>query len=394
VSAVDVALAALLLLAAISGYRQGLIAGALGFVGFLVGGAVGMVLAPMVLASWTNALGQALVTVLAVLLCAAVGQALMGVLGAALRESVEWRPARLADAAAGSVLSVTAVLVLAWFLALAFVAGPSSGLTSQLRASSILTSVDGVMPEQARGLFTTLRNSFDKSVFPEVFAGIATPELVPVPAPDGDLAALPIADEVRGSIVEVLGTSSSCSRGFTGSGFVYSPQRVMTNAHVVAGTDRVFVRVGGVERPLPADVVLFDPAGDVAVLAVPELEARPLTFRTKPAKRGDDGIVIGFPGGRAYTVGSARVRDVIDARGSDIYDADPVTREIYALRTRVRPGNSGGPLIDRQGQVLGVVFAASTEDPETGYALTAADVSDDATLGVVSSAPVGTGACT
>jgi S1-C subfamily serine protease len=215
-----------------------------------------------------------------------------------------------------------------------------------------------------------------------------------VPVPDGDLATLPIAEEVRGSIVEVLGSSSSCNRGFTGSGFVYSPQRVMTNAHVVAGTDRVFVRVGGVERPLPADVVLFDPAGDVAVLAVPELEARPLTFRAQPAKRGDDGIVIGFPGGRAYTVGSARVRDVIDARGSDIYDADPVTREIYALRTRVRPGNSGGPLIDRQGQVLGVVFAASTEDSETGYALTAADVSEDATLGVVSSAPVGTGACT
>jgi S1-C subfamily serine protease len=394
VSAVDVLLGLLLVLAAISGYRQGLIAGALGFVGFLVGGAIGMIIAPMVLANWSNALGQALVTVLAVLICAAVGQALLGVIGNAVRETVEWKPARLADAAAGSVLSVVAVLVLAWFLALAFVAGPTSGLTRQLRASTILTGIDGVMPEQARGLFTTLRNSFDRSVFPEVFAGIATPELVPVPAPDGDLATLPIADEVRGSIVEVLGTSLSCDRGFTGSGFVYAPQRVLTNAHVVAGTDRVFVRVGGVERPLPADVVVFDPAGDVAVLAVPELAARPLTFRAKPAKRGDDGIVIGFPGGRAYTVGSARVREVIDARGSDIYDADPVTREIYALRTRVRPGNSGGPLIDRQGQVLGVVFAASTEDPETGYALTAADVADDAAQGVVASTPVGTGSCT
>lgn len=392
-SAIDVLLIVLLVLAAISGYRQGLIAGVLGFVGFLVGGAIGMVLAPLVVANWSNALGQALVTVLAVLLCAGVGQALLGVIGSSIRESVDWQPARLADAAGGSVLSVVAVVVLAWFLALAFVAGPSSGFTRQIRASSILTSVDGVMPEQARGLFTALRNTFDQSVFPEVFAGIATPELVPVAPPDGDLAALPVAGRVRNSIVEVIGTSSSCNRGFTGSGFVYAGQRVMTNAHVVAGTDRVFVRVGGTGQPLPADVVVFDPAGDVAVLAVPGLDSPAMAFAPQPAERGDDAIVIGFPGGRAYTVGSARVRDVIDARGSDIYDANPVTREIYALRTRVRPGNSGGPMIDPQGRVLGVVFAASTEDPETGYALTAADVADDAALGAVSTIPLTTGEC-
>lgn len=392
-SLVDVVLLLIVVVAAISGYRQGLIAGTLGFVGFLMGAAVGMVLAPTVVATWSNSLGQALVTVLAVLLCAALGQALFGVVGGAIRDSVDWHPARLADAAGGSVLSVVAVVVLAWFLALAFVAGPSSGFTRQIRASTILSSVDGVMPDQARGLFTALRNTFDQSVFPEVFAGIATPEIVPVSPPDGDLATLPVATRVRSSVVEVVTSAASCGRGSTGSGFVYAPGRIMTNAHVVAGADQVSVLVGGVGRPLEADVVLFDPAGDVAVLNVPGLAAPVLPFASSPARRGDGAIVIGFPGGGNYTVNSGRVREVIDARGSDIYDASAVTREIYALRTTVRPGNSGGPMMDERGRVLGVVFAASSDDPETGYALTASEVAGDAAEGALASVPVDTGAC-
>jgi S1-C subfamily serine protease len=393
VTIIDVVLAALLVLAAVLGYRQGLIVGLLGVVGFLVGGALGMVLAPLVVETWENALFQALATILAVLLCAGVGQALLAAIGAGVRDAVEWRPARVADAAGGSLLSMAAVLLLVWFLALAFVAGPSSTLTRELRESRILTEVDQVMPDQARGLFSALRGAFDSSIFPEVFAGIAAPELIPVAPPDGDLADSPVARSARASVVEVIGTSSLCDRGSTGSGFVYAPDRILTNAHVVAGTDRLFVRVGGTGSPRRADVVVLDPRTDVAVLAVDGLGAPALSFAPVPADRGDDAIVLGFPGGRAYTAGSARVRDRLTARGSDIYDAAPVTREIYALRAIVRPGNSGGPMLDPQGRILGMIFAASAEDPETGYALTNAEIADDARLGTVSTSPLPTGAC-
>jgi S1-C subfamily serine protease len=219
------------------------------------------------------------------------------------------------------------------------------------------------------------------------------PDLLDVDAPDGDLATSPLATQVRPSVVEVLGTASSCDRALTGSGFVYAPERVMTNAHVVAGVDDVFVRIGGTGRPLRAEVVTFDPDIDVAVLAVPGLTGPLLRFEANPPERGDDAVVVGFPGGRAYTVGSARVRSVIEARGFDIYDSGRVTREIIAIRGTVRSGNSGGPLLDPQGRVLGVVFAASVDDPQTGYALSAAQVQDDARLGVVSTLPVDTGPC-
>jgi S1-C subfamily serine protease len=393
VSPVDVVLVVGLLLAAVTGYRQGLIAGALGLVGFLLGGALGMVLAPAVVASWTNPAAQAVATLVGVVLCAAAGQLALGAVGSWARDSVAWRPARVADAAFGSMLSVVGVLVLAWFLALALVAGSTSSLVGSVRDSRILGAVDTVMPEGARGLFTDLRDAFDTSVFPEVFAGFAIPELVPVEEPDGDLADSPVATALRGSVVRVSSRSATCEEGFTGSGFVVAPERVMTNAHVLTGVDAVVVRPGGTGTPLRARVVLFDPSLDIAVLAVPGLSARPLAWADEPLVRGADAMAVGYPGGGPFTVSSARVRGVLDARGRDIYDEAVVSREIYALRTEVRPGNSGGPLLTLEGTVAGVVFAASSEDPSTGYALTADQVRSAAVAGASSSVPVSTGRC-
>jgi S1-C subfamily serine protease len=394
VNGIDLLIVMVVALAAFTGYRQGLIAGVLGFVGFLGGAAIGMLLVPIAVQNWQSDLAKVAAIVIAVLSFAAVGQTIFAMAGAGIRDGIDWRPVRVADAAGGALLSAVAVLLVAWFLAIAVVGGPTTQLTRDVRNSAILTQIDGVMPEQGRTLFSALRNTFDQSLFPQVFAGIATPELVPVPAPDGDLATSPVGGRLRPSIVEVIGDSSSCNRGVTGSGFVISPGRVITNAHVVAGTDRLFIRAGGTGSPMLANVVLFDPSTDVAVLAVPELRAAPLRFASQPATRGDDAIVIGFPGGRSYTVGSARVRDVQTARGADIYDKRPVVRQIYSLRAIVRPGNSGGPMTDPQGRVLGMVFAASVEDPETGYALTNADIRDDAVAGVAASVPVPTGSCT
>jgi len=199
-----------------------------------------------------------------------------------------------------------------------------------------------------------------------------------------------VVTAVRSRIFKITGVARSCSRRIEGSGFLYAPHRVMTNAHVVAGVRSPKIHVG--DHELSATVVVYDPNRDVAVLAVPGLSAAPLAF-AGPARTGQSAIVVGYPQDGPYRADAARIRGTQDARGPNIYDNRTVVREIYALRGRVRPGNSGGPLVSPQGQVYGVVFAAAADDPQTGYALTAAEVAGDARLGRTATAGVSTQSC-
>jgi S1-C subfamily serine protease len=170
-----------------------------------------------------------------------------------------------------------------------------------------------------------------------------------------------------------------------------APNRVMTNAHVVAGSNSVQVYASG--NPLDATVVSYDPAVDIAVLAVPNLPPRPLTFVQAEAKTGANVVVLGYPGGGNFTATPARIREAIKLSGPDIYrDPAPVTRDVYTIRANVEQGNSGGPLIDLNGNVLGVVFGAAVDDPDTGFVLTAEEVAGQLDrLGAT--AQVSTGAC-
>jgi S1-C subfamily serine protease len=194
----------------------------------------------------------------------------------------------------------------------------------------------------------------------------------------------------RAAVLKVRGIAGSCSKQVEGSGFVYAPQRLMTNAHVVAGVRQPKVEVDG--QALPARVVLFDPARDVAVLYVPDLRRAPLGFAGQ-ARASDSAVVAGYPQDGPFTAVAARVRNRQTARSPDIYSEGMVSREIYALRSVVRPGNSGGPLLSPDGRVYGVVFAAATDDPETGYALTAAQVRQDAQAGATATERVSTRGC-
>src|SRR5690606_4156525 len=173
------------------------------------------------------------------------------------------------------------------------------------------------------------------------------------------------------SVVKVEGSAPQCSRRIDGSGFVYSPRHVMTNAHVVAGVKEPKVLVGG--RSHAARVVLFDPQRDVAVLYVPSLRRPSLSF-DDDGRSGASAVVAGHPEGGPLTVGSARIRSKENARGPDIYHRTETVREVYSIRATVRPGNSGGPLLTPRGDVYGVVFAAAVDDPQTGYVLTADEV--------------------
>jgi S1-C subfamily serine protease len=215
--------------------------------------------------------------------------------------------------------------------------------------------------------------------------------VIPVASPDPALANNPVVLNTAPSVVKVRSLAPSCQKVLEGSGFVVDHDRVMTNAHVVAGSNSVQVYASG--NPFDATVVSYDPAVDIAILAVPNLPPPKLTFAQAEAKTGTSVVVLGYPGGGNFTATPARIREAIKLSGPDIYrDPAPVTRDVYTIRADVEQGNSGGPLIDLNGNVLGVVFGAAVDDPDTGFVLTADEVAGQLDR-VGFTAQVGTGAC-
>ncbi len=376
---------------ALSGYRQGLVVGALSFAGFLGGGVLGARLAPRVAAGGPFAGLDATVVGLAVVLVLAfVGQLLATFVGSRLRRALTWRPARLVDAAAGALVSVVSLLLVAWLIGTAVASAPYPALASQVRRSIVISAVDAALPDRARAYFEGFRRLIKDRGFPDVFGGLDPTRTTDVAPPDPALAASPAVTAARDEVYKVTGVAPSCSRRIEGTGFVYAPERVMTNAHVVAGVSDPAVQVGN--RKLPARVVVYDPTRDIAVLLVPGLKASPLAF-AGPAAPGDSAIVVGYPQDGPFRADAARIRETQQARGPDIYNDRTVVREIYALRALVQPGNSGGPLLDPAGKVLGVVFAAAADRTDTGYALTAKEVASDAEQGRTATAKLSTQTC-
>jgi S1-C subfamily serine protease len=327
-----------------------------------------------------------------VLVCATLGQVLLAWLGSLVRDRLTWRPARLLDAGMGALVSVLAMLLVTWFLASALRPGPVPALSRQISDSQVITAVDERMPDQAHTLFSSFRRVLDDNGLPTVFGGLSPERIRPVDPPTQGITGTPAVRRAGASVVKVSGTADSCSRRLDGTGFVFADQRVLTNAHVVAGVDRPEVQIGGNGRTYDARVVVYDPDRDLAVLYVPDLRADPLEFDTS-GERGDEAVVAGFPGGGPYRLEAARIRDTIDARGPDIYHRTQVTREVFSLYADVEPGNSGGPLLDLDGDVFGVIFAKSLDDADTGYALTVEEARPVVRAGLNGTEQVDTGAC-
>jgi S1-C subfamily serine protease len=375
-----------------SGYRQGFVVGVLSFAGFIGGGVLGLTIAPPLVEGAESGVGQTILALGVVLICATLGQLVFSWIGGKVRDSITWRPAVAVDAGLGALVSVLAMLLVTWFLASALRPGPSSALSEQISRSRLIRAVDQVMPEEASTLFSNFRRVLDASGVPSVFGGLSPERIRPVDPPDPAVANSPQIRAARKSIVKITGTAQSCSRRLEGSGFVYAPRHVLTNAHVVAGVRNPILRIGGVGTRYAARVIVFDSRRDLAVLYVPDLPAPALAFELN-AKRGDQAVVAGFPEGGPYQLEAARIRETIKARGPDIYHRSTVTREVYSLYADVEPGNSGGPLLTADGDVYGVVFAKSLDDPNTGYALTAAEAQPVAQKGRATDTVVSTGAC-
>jgi S1-C subfamily serine protease len=391
-SVVDLVLIALALLFALSGFRQGLLVSSTSILGFLGGAVLGAQLSGQVAdridGSSVTRVFAALVVVLA---GALLGQILAGAAGRALRSRVTWEPAKMVDSVAGAVVSAAAVLLVAWMVASPLASSPFPQVSSQVRQSALVQAVDTAVPEGVRNVYNNLRDAIDRRGLPDVLDPLTPTQVREVPAPDGTLQTSPVVEAVQGSVVKISGIAPSCSRQIDGSGFVYAQERVMTNAHVLAGVTEPTVLAEGEEYD--ATPVYVDARTDVAVLAVPGLPTVPLAFTADPAEFGDDAIIMGYPGGGPLYVGPARVRDRGDISGPDFRNTQTVVRDVYALYGTVRAGNSGGPLFDTDGSVLGVVFASAIDDPDTGYALTAQQVADAARKGDLADDEVSTGAC-
>ncbi|MGW3037309.1 MarP family serine protease [Streptomyces sp. NPDC001178] len=385
----DILLSLVVVAYAASGYRRGLVAGCVSLAGFVGGAVLGVWILPWMMDLVTAGTAQATVTaVLTVLVPAVVGHELAGRLALRLRRELDRGPLRVADGVGGAAANSVAVLIVAWVAASVLGASSSPLLTTAIRDSALLGAVQDAMPDTTPTWFSRATSALTQAGFPQVFNPFENESTAEVAKPTGDSVTASATNAAKRSTVKIEGVSGT--QGREGSGFVYSRDHVMTNAHVVAGIDDPSVRIGGVGRSYEARVVLFDPDRDVAVLYVPGLGAPVLRF-DDGAARGDSAVVAGYPQDGDLNLQAATVANRVRATGQNIYSDAMVTREIYSIRSTVRPGNSGGPLLTTDGRVYGVVFARSTSDNETGYVLTAAEVASDARRAANATASVDTG---
>lgn len=370
----------------ISGWVRGFVANVSEVTGLVMGAIIGIMSAPPVFESvlpsgpvW--ALGY-------VVLMALLGQFFLRFLtrGIAFNSTT----GNALNSAGGVVVSVVGVLVATWALGYAVSRANVPVFGSIARDSVVLATVDRVMPDRAAETLHAFSTHLTDDVLPVYLEPFAEELIADVDPPEDRILSGRGIQAAESSVVRVQGYSVCTRQGATGSGFAIGPDRIMTNAHVVSGVREPVVYWQG--RPMSAEVIHFDPQVDVAVLRVPTLVAQPLEF-VSGGSSGDDAAVLGYPGGGDFQAVAARIRGVVRLKGSDIYDRGSVVRESLSLRTYVRAGNSGGPLVSLDGKVLGVVFSTSVTDDATGYALTTEQVAPAARAGLANVQPVSTTGC-
>jgi S1-C subfamily serine protease len=391
-NALDWVLLVLVLAYAVSGYWQGFVTGAFATAGLLLGGLLGVWLAPVALGDASPSLMVSLGALFIVILAASLGQGLLQWGGAKIRDRITWQPARALDAVGGAALSACAVLIVAWALGVAVSGSRIDGVTPLVRSSLVLSKVNQVLPQRAGGLLDAFNNVVGTSFFPRYLEPFSPERIVDVAPGDRRMVRDPDVTRAGRSVLKVRGTNA-CGRGIEGSGFVYADGRLMTNAHVVAGVHDPQVVVG--DDTLDAKVVFYDSDLDIAVLsfdsgAIPVL---PFTDPDEPAQPKEPVAVLGYPQDGPFDIETGRIRAKQTLRSPDIYGDGAVIRDVFSIRGLVRPGNSGGPIVDSSGHVVGVVFAASVTDDDTGYALTADQVRDAGTDGASSDTEQSTEGC-
>ena len=384
---VDLVVIVLLILSAIHGLRLGAIVQILSYGGFLVGLFLGALLASVTVHNVHGQTARTLVS-LGTMLGVAVFLATIGrVVGTVAFHRVHRGALGSVDSGLGVVVAVAATLLAAWLVANTLINSSSLALNSAISQSRILRAVDNVLPAPP-SVFSRVQSFLSAEGFPPVFAQLAPASAGPVSLP-GNAQLQAAVNRAGPSTVKIVGVG--CGQIQEGSGFVVAPGEVVTNAHVVAGIPRPQVEDDAGFHP--TRVVYFNPSFDLAILRVSGLTESPLSLDTDDVGRGTQAAVLGYPGGGPFTADPAGVMAQFEAEGRDIYGQGLTVRSVYEIQAIVRPGNSGGPLVEPDGQVIGVVFSRSTTDANIGYALASPGVLSRVQSIGSSDQTTGTGPC-
>ncbi len=376
---VDWIIVGVTLLMALWGYAQGLIVGALALLGFAAGAFAGARLGPLLLEGGSESPYAPLSALIGALLLGGLIASGLEMLGFHLRQRLGDRLGLL-DGIGGAILIGCLGLALAWIAGAVALQTPGARtLREDIQRSTILRELNAVLPPSGPILNALAR--FDP--IPRVNGPAAD-----VPPPTGAVARDPEVDAAGRSVVRVLG--NACGLGVQGSGWIAADGIVVTNAHVVAGTDDTTVQLEGAGGRHDAQAVFFDPSNDVAVLRSSGISGTPSLELDSEAASGTPGAILGFPQNGGYDVQPARLGPTETSISQDAYGRGPIQREITSFRGLVRSGNSGGPVVDEDGRVMATVFAASTSHDGVGYG-----VPDSIVERAVAraDAPVDTGPC-
>ena len=387
----DLAVLAVAFIAAVSGWRSGALGSLMSFIGVVLGAVAGVLLAPHIVNQINGPRTKLFVALFLILGLVVIGEVAGVVLGRAVRGAIKNPTLRITDSIVGVALQLVAVLVAAWLLATPLTSSDQPNLAAAVRGSKVLAQVNDFAPPWLKSVPNRLSALLNTSGLPDVLQPFGRTPIVAVNPPDASLANNPVVATAQRSVLKIRGVAPSCQKVLEGSGFVISDHKVMSNAHVVAGANSVTV-LDTDGKSYDANVVTYDPDNDISILDVPGLPAPALSFAPGPAASGTDALVMGYPGGGNFEATPARIRETIELNGPDIYRNKTVTREVYTVRGTVRQGNSGGPLIDMNGHVLGVVFGAAVDNVETGFVLTAKQVQGEL-AGIGNTAAVPTDTC-
>jgi S1-C subfamily serine protease len=383
VNGLDLILVALAIAAAVGGWRLGFLRRSAGWLGAAAGTAAAIVLAPALVRrlGLDSDLAVVLVVTALLVLLASIGQGIGATIGARLRQEVESPAGRNIDAVGGTLLGVVAVAVLAWLVlpVMADAEGwPSASTRGSLLAQLVTTYLPAPPPQ-----IQELERQLVGGDYPQLFADLQEAPEIP-PAPEGSPVSQELLDSVAPSAVRLQ--SEACGQLQSGSGFFVGAGLIATNAHVVAGADEVSLTTAdGAEGS--GRVVAFDPSVDLALVAT-ELDRVALDLADP--EEGDQGLVLGFPGGGPFSPSPFEIGQLLDARGFDIYDDATVDREILALASALEPGDSGSAVLRADGAVVGVAVAVAPDRAEVAYALNSSELAEllaSPVTGVASTGP-------